>query len=46
MNILELGALLLAGVFFIIIYYMDKVKKFDFSNDIRIGFWNYCRGCI
>lgn len=31
MNILELGALLLAGVFFIIIYYMDKVKKFDFS---------------
>lgn len=27
MNILELGALLLAGVFFIIIYYMDKVKK-------------------
>ena len=31
MNILELGALLLAGVFFIIIYYMDKVKKIDFS---------------
>ena len=31
MNILELGALLLAGAFFIIIYYMDKVKKFDFS---------------
>lgn len=30
-NIFELGAVLLAGVFFAIIYFLGKVKKYDFG---------------
>lgn len=30
-DILELGALLLASIFFGIIYYLDKVKEYDFG---------------
>lgn len=30
-NILELGSLLLAGIFFGILYYLDKVRNYDFG---------------